>query len=316
VHDHLSNGTEVGNTYTPVEFVHADGISMATYVATNVQNFPDPNTDQSDVLVVQADLSTQVSDGGSLLSAYGGVAASGALRDHRSAFGTGSGPTAAAPGSFDVGAGGLAYGVTLANAVVGIDLPPPPFSNISTQSNDVMKGDGEFAVLTSAGAVNPQWTWHFEQSPIVPRTWLATGVSLNPAAAPLPPPRATGGGRIDPSIGKTSFGFNVDGRSGPPFSGQMEVVYHGGASRMTRIKSLVIDGLSSSPDARGGVCVTWTGSARVNNSDQRRFTATVCDNGQPSSSSGRGPDRFGISVDGSVSTGLTDLTGGNSQVRQ
>ena len=96
----------------------------------------------------------------------------------------------------------------------------------------------------------------------------------------------------------------------------MQVVYHGGTSAMTRIHSLVIDGLTSSPDPRGGVCITWRGSARINNSDQRRFTATACDNGQPGSSHGTGPDRFGISVDGSISTGLTDLKGGNTHARQ
>jgi len=126
--------------------------------------------------------------------------------------------------------------------------------------------------------------------------------------------QVSGGGRIDPSSGKTTFGFNVDGRSGPPFQGEMEVVYHGGTSAMTRIHSMVIDGLTSSPDPRGGVCITWTGSARINNSDQRRFTATACDNGQPSH--GAGPDRFGISVAGSVNTGVTDMTGGNTQARQ
>jgi hypothetical protein len=84
---------------------------------------------------------------------------------------------------------------------------------------------------------------------------------------------------------------------------------------MTRIKSVVIDGLTTSPDPRGGLCITWSGSARINNSDQQRFTATACDNGQPGSKAGTGPDRFAISVDGSVSTGLTDLKGGNSHAR-
>ena len=131
-----------------------------------------------------------------------------------------------------------------------------------------------------------------------------------------PRPQASGGGRIDPAIGKTTFGFHVDGTSGPPFKGEMEVVFHGGASHMMRIHSLVIDGVGSSRDPRGGLCVTWNGMARVNKTDQRRYTATACDNGQPGSTRGRGPDRFGITVDGSVSTGLTDLTGGNIRARE
>src|SRR5436190_18017724 len=39
--------TPVGNKYSLVEYVTAGGISMATYVATNVQNFPDAYSDPS-----------------------------------------------------------------------------------------------------------------------------------------------------------------------------------------------------------------------------------------------------------------------------
>src|SRR5213596_4356300 len=52
--------TPVGNTYHLVEYVTAGGYSMATYVATNVQGFPDPNTSQSDILAVGAYLSQSV----------------------------------------------------------------------------------------------------------------------------------------------------------------------------------------------------------------------------------------------------------------
>ena len=41
VTDHLSNGMAVGNTYNRVAFVTSGGISMATYVALNVQRFPE-----------------------------------------------------------------------------------------------------------------------------------------------------------------------------------------------------------------------------------------------------------------------------------
>src|SRR3989442_303628 len=66
VSDHLTNGTPVGNTYTLVDYVTAGGISMATYVATNGQNFPDPNPTQETVLVVQADRSSSSKPPGSL----------------------------------------------------------------------------------------------------------------------------------------------------------------------------------------------------------------------------------------------------------
>src|SRR3989454_4413964 len=40
-----ANFTRVGNTYhlVPGSFVHSGNLSVATYVATNVQNFPDTN---------------------------------------------------------------------------------------------------------------------------------------------------------------------------------------------------------------------------------------------------------------------------------
>jgi hypothetical protein len=128
--------------------------------------------------------------------------------------------------------------------------------------------------------------------------------------------RMTGGGRIDPAVGKTTFGFNVDGRNGPPFKGEMEVVYHGGVAPMTRIHSEEIDSFTGSTDPRGGVCGTWTGTARVSDGSERRYSATACDNGEPGSSPGTGPDRFGITVDGLGSTGVTDLTGGNIQAHK
>src|SRR6266702_268999 len=66
--------TRVGNKYSLVQYVTAGGISMATYVATNVQGFPDPNTDDAHVLAVRANLSTSVTDGGLLITAWSGVA--------------------------------------------------------------------------------------------------------------------------------------------------------------------------------------------------------------------------------------------------
>src|SRR5881394_2524895 len=82
--------TPVGNTYTLVEYVTAGGYSMATYVATNVQNFPDPNPDNASVLNVDAIFSSQVTDAGVSLSAWTGVNAveAQAMGAHRSASGS------------------------------------------------------------------------------------------------------------------------------------------------------------------------------------------------------------------------------------
>ena len=65
--------TPVGNTYKLFESVTVAGLSMATYVATNVQGFPDPNPDPTVVLGVQATMSQAVPDGGVMLSAFSGV---------------------------------------------------------------------------------------------------------------------------------------------------------------------------------------------------------------------------------------------------
>src|SRR3989441_5088109 len=204
VTDHLATAppTPVGNTYNLVEYVTAGGVSMATYVATNVQNFPDPccaPDQQQNILVVQADLSQSVGEAGLIISAYSGVdaASAQAVGAHASAAGSGSSPTTAHPGPVGFNAGALVYGVTMSNAVVGIDGPPPPFSRIANISDNVLEGDGQYAVQTGAGSVDPSWTWFFDQAPsrctaTSPCPWLATALALNPAASqPPPPPAAT-----------------------------------------------------------------------------------------------------------------------------
>src|SRR5882762_1466426 len=74
VTDHLSDAdhTPVGNQYTLVEYVTAGGISMATYVATNVQGFSDADTAFDKILAVHAIFSEPVT-GGVKISAWTGV---------------------------------------------------------------------------------------------------------------------------------------------------------------------------------------------------------------------------------------------------
>ena len=133
--------------------------------------------------------------------------------------------------------------------------------------------------------------------------------------------RFTGGGRIDPLGGKTTFGFNVDAedwcRSGGPIKGQLQTVWH---PPHTLIHSLTIDEFFSfdDPEGRGGRCAAFTGLARVKDGNgswvQEHFGAVACDNGEPGSSPGRGPDRYGISLKESErESGVVDLTGGNIQ---
>src|SRR5437867_10397700 len=129
--------TPVGNRYTLVEYVTAGGVSMATYVATNVQGFPYPAPSDAYILAVRANLSQPVSDGGVMISAWSGVypILAGALGAHRSATGTGSAyPTVADPGPVAVAAGALAFAITSANSVVGRE-PPPGFGVFAQQSD-------------------------------------------------------------------------------------------------------------------------------------------------------------------------------------
>jgi hypothetical protein len=216
--DLLADGTPVGNKYNLVDFVTADGISMATFLATDVQNFPDPccGSDQLKILVVQANLTASVTDGGVTLAAFTGVNAvpADALGDHKFASGTGSSQTVADPGTIAIsGAGVHAYAVTMANAVVGV-APPADFTMISQPSNTVMKADVEFAIRNAAGSVDPQWTWFFDSpgSPCTatsPCTWLAMVLALNPTPPPpvathlafiVQPSNTTAGSTISPAV--------------------------------------------------------------------------------------------------------------------
>lgn len=170
----------VGNKYHLAEFVSSGGISMATYVATNVQGFPDGYNApaQDSILAVEADFSQTVS-GGMLISSWSGVDAvtTQVVASHSSGSGSSATPTFANPGTVAVGAGALALGVTLSNALVGAE-PPPNFPILAVQSNGQfsMVDETNSMLSPNVGSVNPQWYWYFNQ----PSTWLATVLTLNP----------------------------------------------------------------------------------------------------------------------------------------
>src|SRR3989475_8699674 len=157
--------TPVGNKYTLVDYVTAGCISMATYVATNVQNFPDAYSDPTGTynLAVRANFSAPVR-GGILISAWTGVNAVAALAlgAHRSASGFGSAPTLADPGPVAAGAGALAYAMTLAHGMVD-PTTPTGFTTLAYQSDTSqgLVGQAVYTVPASAGSVEPQWTWSF-----------------------------------------------------------------------------------------------------------------------------------------------------------
>src|SRR5882762_1131906 len=158
VTDRLDDGSLPGNSYTLVELIQSGGISMATYVATNAQNFPDAST--SNRLIVQANLSSAVQDGGGVVTAWSGVQAvqAQAVGPHRSAAGSGSTTTTASPGqAIAVPANGVAYAITMANGLVQVDPPPPSdFLFIGQGSDRFIKDDIRYALPASATMLQPQ----------------------------------------------------------------------------------------------------------------------------------------------------------------
>src|SRR6266566_2605507 len=127
VTDHFSDAaaTPIGNTYTLVDYVTSGGMSMATYVATNVQGFVDRDSASDRILTVHALFSEPVTDGGIVISSWTGVGpvTAQALGAHSSAFGSDSTVAAVDPGPIPIGAGALAFGVTMTNGMVGYTVP-------------------------------------------------------------------------------------------------------------------------------------------------------------------------------------------------
>ena len=181
VTDHLEDETPVGNTYALVDYFTSAGWSVATYVATNARNFPDPAPSQDKILAVHAIFSESITDGGEMITAYRGVnpVLSAALGAHRFAVGSGSTATIADPGAIAVDEGALAYGFTMANTPADL-ADAPGFSPITAVWNSSNKIEGEYTVASVAGSVDPQWTWSFQS----PSTWFASVLALNPQTAP------------------------------------------------------------------------------------------------------------------------------------
>jgi hypothetical protein len=128
----------------------------------------------------------------------------------------------------------------------------------------------------------------------------------------VPAPKAgnafmTGGGKLGTGRDIATFGFNAGSRGSSGLHGQLQYTDHAGS---LSVHSLSIDSFGL---IAGTPCVTFSGSARVNNVDGYSFTVNqACDNFEP----GVGHDTFDISVSGpgvSYSRHGT-LTGGNLQL--
>jgi hypothetical protein len=117
----------------------------------------------------------------------------------------------------------------------------------------------------------------------------------------------TGGGKLGSGRDIATFGFNAGSRGGGGLHGQLQYIDH---LQNLKVHSQSIDSFDL---IAGTTCVTFSGSARMNDVDGYRFTVNrACDNGEP----GVGHDTFDISVSGpgiSYSRNGT-LTGVNLQL--
>jgi hypothetical protein len=204
--------------------------------------------------------------------------------------------------------GSTLVGLTVNGVPLG-DVTPPPNTEIDIPgvarvvlNEQIVGGDG---VHTTALTVNMIHV--FLMGAVAGDIVVASAHSdVNFTLAPTPPPVTgfmTGGGRLGTGRTIATFGFNAR----PSLQGQLQYTDH---ARGLHVHST---GLTHY-DSLGGTCVTFSGTARVNNTDGFHFTVRqACDNGEP----GVGHDTFEIFIDElSYSSQYlgTGLTGGNLQL--
>ena len=194
-----------------------------------------------------------------------------------------------------------------------IDVTPSPNTTIPISggavilNEQIFEGDG---VRTSALTVN---MIHVVLTDLVTGQ-ITTDIVVSSAHSDVnfvPAPKVgnafmTGGGKLGTGRDIATFGFNAGSRGGGGLHGQLQYTDH---AQSLNVHSQSIDSF----DLIGTTCVTFSGSARVNNVDGYSFRVNqACDNAEP----GVGHDTFDISVWGpgiSYSRQGT-LTGGNLQL--
>jgi len=194
-----------------------------------------------------------------------------------------------------------------------VDVAPSPNTRISIPGGTVIlneqiaSGDG---VHTSALTVN---MIHVTLKDPVTGTITADIIvsSAHSDVNFIPAPKTgnafmTGGGKLGTGRDIATFGFNAGSRGGV-LHGELQYIDHAAG---LKVHSLSIESFGL---ITGTPCVTFSGSARVNDADGYSFTVNrACDHGEP----GVGQDTFDISVSGpgvSYSRSGT-LTGGNLQL--
>jgi PKD repeat protein len=172
------NNTRAGNPFHLVEYVTAGNRSMATFVATNVRNFPERSSTSGQIYAVRAYLRESVPDGGVKISAWVGVEDNfaNALGAHRSASGSDTMPSDTHAGPITVGAGGVAYTVTLSGLW---GLQPPQADGYTAfdpgSDNFGLKENAAYRVFPGGGTTDPHWSWFYDQRG---DTWVVTTLAL------------------------------------------------------------------------------------------------------------------------------------------
>src|SRR5436309_8554381 len=209
--------------------------------------------------------------------------------------------------------GSTILGLSINGSELGDVTPPPntqiaiPFGTV-TLNEQIRSGDG---VHTSALTVN---MIHVVLTDSLTGTITADIVvsSAHSDVNFVPAPKAgnafmTGGGKLGTGRDIATFGFNAGSRGAGGLHGQLQYIDHAAS---LKVHSLSIDSFGLIGETP---CVTFSGSARVNNADGYSFTVNqACDNGEP----GVGHDTFNISVSGPGVLYSRDgtLTGENLQL--
>jgi len=199
------------------------------------------------------------------------------------------------------------------NGSLPTDVTPPPNTRISIPGGTVIlneqiaSGDG---VHTSALTVNMIHVVLNDPTGAITGDIIVASAHSDVNFVPAPKSGnafMTGGGKLGTGRDIATFGFNAGSRGAGGLHGQLQYIDHAAS---LKVHSLSIDSFGL---ITGTTCVTFSGSARVNNSAGYSFTVNqACDNGEP----GVGHDTFDISVSGpgvSYSRNGT-LTGGNLQL--
>ena len=308
VHDELTDGTPVGNTYNLVEYTTAGGVSMATYVALNAQNFPDPNPTQDKILVVIATLSQPVTQGGVMISAYSGVATAAALTGHASAGGTSSTTVQASAGPITPGDGALVYSASMSSPNAPVD-PPAGYSEVNylSSADGVMKMLGAWTVQSGSGTVDPQWSWYFSQQ----GSWLLTNVALlpnaggGPTTGDLAVSASTTGSDLDPD----GYTVTVDGGVSQAIGVNGSVTFNALAAgdHSVALAGVAANCSASGPNPRtvtvpagGTASTTFAVSCAASPPPTGDLTVSTSTSGADLD-----PDGYTVTVDGSASEAIT-----------